>query len=87
MSILLKNPSDNIDFSMTWNNIGTATLSAVVHTVPSALTLVSESNTTTTSTVRVSGATHGKTYQIKAVATLSTGRTLARDFTLRVFEH
>lgn len=87
MSVLLKNPSDNIDFTMTWANIGTATISSVAHTVPSSLTLVSESSAASTSTVRVSGATHGRTYQVKGVATLSTGRTLARDFTLRVFEH
>jgi len=87
MSVLLKSPGDNIDFSMTWSNIGAATLSSVTHTVPSGLTKVSESNTTTTSTVRVSGATHGMTYTIVGTATLSTGRTLVRTFPLRVFNH
>lgn len=84
MSVLLKNPSDSIDFSITWENIGAATLSSVTHTVPTGLTKVSETNTTTTSTVRVSGGTHGRTYIVTGTATLSTGRTLVRPFTLRV---
>lgn len=87
MSVLLKNPGDNIDYTMTWASIGASTISSVVHSVPTDLTIVSESNTTTTSTVRLSGATHGKTYNVKGTATLSTGRTLARTFPLRVMAH
>lgn len=85
--ILLKNPGDNIDFVVTWDSLGSATLASVTHTVPLPLTKEGESNTTSQSTVRIAGATHGRTYQIKGTATLSTGRTLVRDFTLRVFEH
>ena len=87
MSVLLKAPGDSIDYTMTWSNIGTATVSSVTHSVPTGITIVSESNTTTTSTVRVSGATHGNTYNIKGTATLSTGRTLTRSFPLRVMAH
>lgn len=89
MSVLLKNPGDSIDYTMTWSNIGAATLSTVVHSVDatSGLVVVSETNATTTSTVRLSGATHGGTYAVKGTATLSTGRTLVRDFTLRVMRH
>lgn len=87
MSVLLKNPADNIDYQMTWNNIGSATLSNVTHSVPSGLTIESESNTTTTSTVRLSGAEHGKTYNVVGTALLSTGRTLVRTFPLRVITH
>lgn len=83
--IPLKSPADSIDFSMTWDGIGGATLSSVTHTVPAALTKVGESNTTTTSTVQLSGGTHGQTYLIKGLATLSTGRTLERTFPLRCF--
>jgi hypothetical protein len=82
---MLKSPGDSIDFQMTWDGLGGATISSVLHTVPSPLTKVSESNTTTTSTVRVSGGEHGHMYQIQGVATLSTGRTLERTFPLRVF--
>jgi uncharacterized repeat protein (TIGR01451 family) len=84
MSVLLKNPGDDIDYTMTWSNLGAATVSSVVHSVPTGLTIVSESNTMTTSTVRLSGATHGRTYSVKGTATLNTGRTLVRTFPLRV---
>lgn len=83
--IPLKSPGDSIDFQITWDSIAPATLSTVTHTVPSDLTKVSESNTTTTSTIRVSGGTHGSTYEITGTATLSTGRTLERSFALRLF--
>lgn len=82
--IPLKSPGDSIDFQMTWDGISPATLSSVTHTVPSDLTKVSESNTTTTSTVRVSGGVHAQLYSIKGVATLNTGRTLERTFPLRM---
>lgn len=83
--IPLKSPGDSIDFLMTWAGLGSATLSSVTHTVPADLTKVGESSTTTTSTVRVSGGKHGKTYQITGTATLSTGRTLERIFPLTLF--
>lgn len=84
MGVLLKNPGDSIDYTMTWDNIGAATVSSVTHSVPTGLTIVSESNTSTTSTVRVSGAINGNTYTVNGTATLSTGRTLVRTFPLRV---
>ena len=83
--IPLKSPGDSIDFLMTWDGISPATISSATHTVPTDLTKVSESNTTTTSTVRVSGGKHGKTYQVVGVATLNTGRTLERTFPLTLF--
>ena len=85
--ISLKNPGDNIDFEMSWTNIGTALLSSVVHSVDasSGLTVVSQSNTGTTSLVRLSGAVHGGVYLVTGTATLDTGRTLVRPFPLRVF--
>jgi hypothetical protein len=83
--IPLKSPGDSIDFLMTWDGIAPATLTSVTHTVPSDLSKVSESNTTTTSTVRVSGGVHGQVYSIKGTATLNTGRTLERTFPLRMF--
>jgi hypothetical protein len=82
--IALKSPGDSIDFAIAWDNLGAATLSTVTHTVPTGITKVSETNDTTTSTVRLSGATHGSLYNITGTATLSTGRTLERSFPLRV---
>lgn len=84
-AVPLKSPGDSIDFTMTWDGLGSATISTVTHTVPTGLTKVSESNDTTTSTVRLSGGTHGSTYQVIGTATLSTGRTLERTFPLRLY--
>ena len=85
-TIALKSPGDNIDFGITWAGLGAATLASVTHTVPAGLTKVGESTDSvgSTSTVRLSGATHGSLYQIVGVATLNTGRTLERSFPLRV---
>lgn len=89
MGVMLKNPSDSIDYTMEWNNLDGATLSSVTHTVESSsgLTVVGQSNTTSTSTVRLSGGSHGGTYNIKGTATLNNGRTLVRNFTLRVMQY
>jgi hypothetical protein len=40
----------------------------------------------TVSTVRVSGMVHGRTYQLEATATLSTGETLTRPVTIVAFD-
>jgi hypothetical protein len=91
-NVVLKHPSDDIDFTFEWNNLGTAVLAAVVHTpaAGSSLNKVNEtfSNGTTppSSTVRLSGGTVG-IYPITASATLSNGRTLVRTMTLRVLPH
>lgn len=84
--IPVKSPGESIDFSMEWDGLGSATISSVTHTVPSPLTKVSESNTTTTSTVQISGGVHGAKYMIKGLATLNTGRTLEREFPLQMFQ-
>lgn len=62
-----------------------AVLDTVTHTAPSPLVKVSESNTSTTSSVRISGALHGKTYLITCEALLSTGDTIYRRFPVRCF--
>lgn len=61
------------------------TLSSVVHTLPSPLVHLGESNTTTTSSVRISGARHGQMYMVECEATLSNGETVNRGFPLRCF--
>lgn len=87
MTIGLIDPGDNVRFDLDWTDEldDGVTLSAVTHTVPSPLTKVSESVTSSNSYVRISGAVHGYTYLIEASATLSTGETLNRQFPLRCF--
>lgn len=84
--IALLNPDDSVDIPVSWDNLGAVTLVSVVHAVPSPMTKVGESTDSGSSIsyVRITGAVHGQVYQIKAVATLDNGRTLARTFPVRV---
>jgi len=86
-SVLLHNPSDSGNYTAEWEDaIPTGgSISSVVHTVPTGLTKVSEGVDGTTSTVRISGGTHGKTYAVLAAATMSTGEIINRPLTLTVF--
>jgi hypothetical protein len=64
-----------------------ATLSSVAYTLPASLTQVAariDANAGR-SIIKVSGVRHGVTYQIQAVATLSTGQTLPLTAPLRGF--
>lgn len=87
MSIQLIDPEDSDTFDLDWSEslADGITLASVTHTLPSPLTKVSESNNDTHSFVRISGAKHSELYQIEATATLSDGRTVNRNFTLRCF--
>lgn len=88
MNIGLIDPSDQATFTIDWSNVvGSATLGTVTHAVPSPLTKVAESTDTSakTSSVRISGATHGQTYLVEGQTTLSTGEVINRQFPLRCF--
>jgi hypothetical protein len=86
-NILLHNPADNGNYTADWNDAlpDGGTLVTVVHAVPTGLTKVTESNSDTTSTVRISGGTHGRTYMVMAAATMSSGEVITRPLVLTVF--
>ena len=86
-SVLLHNPLDSGQYTAEWLDAipEGGTMTAVVHTVPTGLTKVSEGIAGTTSTVRISGGTHGRTYQVMAAATMSTGEIINRPLVLTVF--
>lgn len=83
--MIVLDPSDVVNVTVTWENLGSATILSVSYTAPVGLTVTSQGNTTTTSTFRVSGLVHGLTYQIEAQATLSSGETLNRNIPVRGF--
>ncbi|CAB4152535.1 hypothetical protein UFOVP605_12 [uncultured Caudovirales phage] len=86
MTIIVVDPSDVANVTLTWDNLGTTTISSVSYTTPQqGVTVTAVSNTTTTTTFRVSTMLHGRTYQILASATLSTGEVLNRHVVLRCF--
>lgn len=84
---MLHNPADSGNYTAEWEDaIPTGgAMSSVVHTVPTGLVKVSEGVDGTTATVRISGGSHGRTYQVMAAATMSTGEIINRPLVLTVF--
>lgn len=83
----IQDPQDTRIWAFDWATFLTersTTISSATWTVPSGLTKVSESNTTTTATVKVSGGTHGTDYLLTCTATLANGETVEKSFTLAV---
>lgn len=78
-------PADAANVSINWTDLGSATLVSVAYTAIPGVTLTSQGVAGATSTVRVSGLVHGRTYQLEATATLSTGETLNRNIPIRAF--
>jgi hypothetical protein len=83
--MILFDPSDNALITFDWSDVlpESVTVASVVHTVSSPLTKSTESNSTTTSTVKVTGAQHGGMYVIEGQATLSNGEVINRQFPIR----
>lgn len=68
-----------------WLALGEVLTAATFTIVDVGLTLVSQSHTTTTATVRLSGGTKGQKYKVKLAWTTANGAD-ARVFTVRVNE-
>lgn len=87
--MILFDPGDSAVVTFDWSDVlpstsPETTVSSVTHSV-TGLTLVSESNTTTTSSVKISGAAHGGLYMVEGSATLSNGEVINRQFPIRGF--
>ena len=84
-NIILFDPSDAAIITFDWADVltGSVTVSSVTHSVDSPLAKLNESNTTTTSSVKVSGALHGGLYMVSGQATLSNGEVINRQFPVR----
>ena len=83
---LAKRAGDTINVTFDWSDAlptGVTVISAT-HTMPNGLTLVTESNTATTSTARISGGSHGRSYQLKGTAVLDSGETVVDYVTIIV---
>lgn len=80
--------SEVLDYVFNWTTegylTGSETISSSSWTVASGLTKDSESNTTTTTTVWVSGGTAGEAYKLTNRITTSTTREAERSFFLYV---
>jgi hypothetical protein len=71
-----KDPQAVLEYGFDWSEwlVGADTISAATWTVPAGLTKASESNTTTTSTVWLSGGVRGNTYAVSCHITTAGGR-------------
>lgn len=83
--MILFDPSDNALVTFDWSDVlpEAVTVTGAVHTLPSPLVKGTESYTSSTSTVKVSGAQHGAMYMVEGQATLSNGEVLNRQFPIR----
>ena len=71
-----KSPGATLTYSIDWSGwLGESgdTISTYVWTVPSGLTSVLESNTTTEVSIKLSGGTQGKSYELKCAITTVAG--------------
>lgn len=86
--IQLKTPDADLVYTFDWSDDipDGVQLDSVVHLVPAPLEIELEQTdpATNRSTVQISGGVHGKTYLVKALATLTEGEDIPGMFTLRV---
>lgn len=83
-----KDPDATLDYTVDWSDwLDTGeTISSSSFSVPSGITKASESNTTTSATVWLSGGTKWTTYTVTNEVTTTAGRTDQRSFDVRVVE-
>ncbi|MCJ7440416.1 MAG: hypothetical protein MUO25_02375 [Thermoanaerobaculaceae bacterium] len=87
MECFTKDPNAVLDYSIDWSHyLGTDTIATATWTVQAGLTKVTESKTTTTATVWLSGGTAGTDYPVICRITTVGGRTDDRTITIRVRE-
>lgn len=82
-----KDPEAVLDYAVDWSRwLAGDEIVTSEWTVPSGLTKVSDSKTTTKATVWLSGGTVGQSYTVTNRITTTGGRTEERSFTIRVEE-
>ena len=80
-----KSASDVHDFTQNWlAELVADTISTSTWTLDTGITKDSDTNTTTTATIWVSGGTTGKTYKIINTITTASGRTHLKEWFLRI---
>ena len=82
-----KDPDAKLDYQIDWSTwLGTDTISTSSWAVDTGLTKVSESNTTTTATVWLSGGTLNQEYSAINTVVTAAGRTDQRTITIMLVE-
>ena len=79
----LKDPDAVLDYETDWEDwLGTDTISTSSWTVPTGITKDSDTNTTTTATIWLSGGTAGTSYTLVNRIVTAGGRTEDRTITI-----
>lgn len=82
-----KDPDEVLDYEMDWSaRILTDTISTSTWIVPTGITKNSDSNTTTTTTIWLSGGTAGNTYEFTNRIVTAGGRTMDESVKLKCKE-
>jgi hypothetical protein len=80
-----KADTEDLDYKVDWNDwLDSETISTSAWTVQSGLTKGSDSNTTTTATVWLSGGTKNKTYLVSNTIVTTSARTATRSFYIKL---
>ena len=80
-----KGPDEVLDYAGDWSDwLGSDTIVTSTWTVPTGLTKDSDTATTTTTTVWLSGGTLGEQYDLEACVETSAGRTACRTIRIHV---
>lgn len=87
MALRVKDPDSVIDYVWDWSAwLGADTILTSTWIVPTGLTKTSQSNTTTTATVWLSGGTLGASYQVTNRIVTNQGRTEDRTMEIVIRE-
>lgn len=89
--VFTKDPDETVDFSIDWSNLMTHlsdTISSSLWTLDTGVTeaVALTSNTTTETTVGVTGGAVGNNYDVTNTIVTTGGRTFQQSFTLKVRE-
>lgn len=83
--MMILDSSDSANVSIEWTELGSGQLLSVTYNPIAGVTMTPQGINGSVSTVRLSGLVHGRTYQLEAWATLSTGEVLNRNVPVRCF--
>lgn len=80
-----KEPQESLDFPIDWSDwLGALTISTSTWTVPAGIINDGDTNTSTTTTITLSGGTWGETYEISNEIEASNGEVETRSFLIRI---
>lgn len=85
LGIKIKDPADIRIYVINWATwLGSYTISTSAWTLPSGLTDVADSNTSTTTQIKISGGSNGREYTVANTIVNSNGETKKVSFQLHV---